>query len=118
FGSRTSSTRGEPAKRGGAAFGVTASEGGALATCLDGVVALGLGRTVVPGGGRPRPPWSVAALGGPGVSLGAVVASGVATAARWLILGTRGLFGEGGQLRQGGSLIGRERRLARAARGR
>ena len=57
------------------AFGVAASGGGALATCLDGAEALGLGRTVALGLGRPLPPCPVAAFGGALVGLGGVLAS-------------------------------------------
>ena len=57
------------------AFGVSASGGGALATCLDGAGALGLGRTVVLGLGRPLPPCPVVAFGGALVCLGGVLAS-------------------------------------------
>ena len=57
------------------AFGVSASGGGALAICLDGAGALGLGRTVALGLGRPLPPWPVAAFGRALVCLGVVLAS-------------------------------------------
>ena len=57
------------------AFGVAASGGGALATCLDGAEALGLGRTVALGLGRTLPPCPVAAFGGALVCLGGVLAS-------------------------------------------
>jgi hypothetical protein len=61
--------------RGGVAFGVAASGGGALATCLDGAGALGLGGTGALGPGRPLPPCPVAAFGGLLVCLGGVLAS-------------------------------------------
>src|SRR3989442_4053922 len=80
-GSRTSSTRGEPSKRGGVAFGVAASGGGALATCLDGAGARGLGRTVALGLARPLPP--VAAFGGALVCLGGVLASRAGVLVSW-----------------------------------
>src|SRR5437867_9392348 len=80
-GSRTSSTRGEPSNRGGVAFGVAASGGGALATCLDGAGALGLGRTVALGLARPLPP--VAAFGGALVCLGGVLASRAGVLVSW-----------------------------------